>query len=167
MIEISNVRLRPAYGRLWTSAEDARVAATPGTAASIGALAEELGRGIKTVWNRRSVLRKKASKEAGQPLRKPWTVEEDAQLLRLRAEGKTFLTIAHRLGRRQRSCAEHYALLCGEPASGDYGGVRHEPPPSILAERDACLSYGHVSLTAAICGDPLPGRSALDRRRSP
>ena len=35
-----------------------------------------------------------------------------------------------------------------------------------LAERDRRLSKRHSSLTAALCGDPLPGLSALDRRTS-
>jgi len=39
------------------------------------------------------------------------------------------------------------------------------PPDHVIAERDA--AYGaDRQLTAALCGDPLPGRSALDRRRA-
>ncbi len=37
------------------------------------------------------------------------------------------------------------------------------PPPEILAERDAALA-NHVEVTAVLMGDPLPGRSALDRK---
>jgi hypothetical protein len=35
-----------------------------------------------------------------------------------------------------------------------------------LAERDRRMSLQHTSLTAALQGDPLPGRSALDKRAS-
>lgn len=37
-------------------------------------------------------------------------------------------------------------------------------PPHILEERERALSIA-PSITAAIFGDPLPGRSALDRKR--
>ena len=36
--------------------------------------------------------------------------------------------------------------------------------PASLAERDKRLARNPVSLTAALCGDPLPGYSALDNR---
>jgi hypothetical protein len=40
------------------------------------------------------------------------------------------------------------------------------PDPSALAERDRREELReHQSLTAAFFGDPLPGMSALDRRR--
>ena len=37
-------------------------------------------------------------------------------------------------------------------------------PEQILAERDHRLALEHDSLTAALCGDPKPGYSALHRR---
>jgi hypothetical protein len=37
------------------------------------------------------------------------------------------------------------------------------PPAEVIAERDRAL-YAPQSLTAMLLGDPLPGRSALDRR---
>jgi hypothetical protein len=39
-----------------------------------------------------------------------------------------------------------------------------EPPPEVLADRDARASLLPASPTQALCGDPLPGYSALDRR---
>ncbi len=39
-----------------------------------------------------------------------------------------------------------------------------QPPDHVIAERDAALAAGYRDITAAQCGDPLPGRSALDRR---
>lgn len=42
---------------------------------------------------------------------------------------------------------------------------RHAPPaPEALAERDRALAAGPQSVTARVFGDPLPGRSALDRK---
>jgi hypothetical protein len=37
-------------------------------------------------------------------------------------------------------------------------------PAAVLAERDQRLGLIHSSPTQALCGDPLPGYSALDRR---
>lgn len=42
-----------------------------------------------------------------------------------------------------------------------------QPPDHVIAERDAALAAGHRDITAAQCGDPLPGRSALDRKGQP
>ena len=42
--------------------------------------------------------------------------------------------------------------------------IRIVADPSALAERDKRLARNPVSLTAALCGDPLPGYSALDNR---
>lgn len=39
------------------------------------------------------------------------------------------------------------------------------PPPSVLIERERA-TRAEVSLTASLCGDPLPGRSALDKQRA-
>lgn len=37
--------------------------------------------------------------------------------------------------------------------------------PEALAERARAQTSGHQSIVAAVAGDPLPGRSALDRLR--
>lgn len=37
-------------------------------------------------------------------------------------------------------------------------------PISIIAERDRAMSYETRDITAALMGDPLPGRSALDKK---
>lgn len=39
-------------------------------------------------------------------------------------------------------------------------------PDRVIAERDRARDLEPRDLTAALCGDPLPGRSALDRRRA-
>lgn len=38
------------------------------------------------------------------------------------------------------------------------------PPDCVLEEARAAISAGPRDTTAAVCGDPLPGRSALDRK---
>ncbi len=46
--------------------------------------------------------------------------------------------------------------------SGDYSRA----DPEAIEERDRRLALAPASLTAAFCGDPLPGYSALDRARA-
>lgn len=38
-------------------------------------------------------------------------------------------------------------------------------PADVLADRDRRAALEPVSITAAVCGDPPPGRSALDQKR--
>ncbi len=42
--------------------------------------------------------------------------------------------------------------------------LANRPAPDLLAERDRRLALQPRDLTAAFCGDPLPGYSALERR---
>jgi len=46
-----------------------------------------------------------------------------------------------------------------------YAASVHSIPEAVLAERDARLALDPRDLTAAFCGDPLPGYSALERGR--
>lgn len=51
----------------------------------------------------------------------------------------------------------------------NYSGFAHEvraeqpPPPEVIARRDHRVMLRPRTITALICGDPLPGESALDR----
>jgi hypothetical protein len=40
-------------------------------------------------------------------------------------------------------------------------------PPEVLADKAHRATLEHHDFTAAFCGDPLPGRSALDKRHAP
>jgi hypothetical protein len=42
---------------------------------------------------------------------------------------------------------------------------RPRPSPGALAERDRRMELQHATVGAMLMGDPLPGYSALDRRR--
>ncbi len=41
------------------------------------------------------------------------------------------------------------------------------PSPETIEEAARAIAAGPRNITAALCGDPLPGRSALDRRSRP
>jgi len=49
---------------------------------------------------------------------------------------------------------------------GEAVTVERRVPDEVLAERDRRQALEPINLTAAFCGDPLPGYSALDRRQS-
>lgn len=116
---------------------------------------------------------------------KPWTEEEKRIALSMRRPDGKFnrKAIARKLG---RSIISVEGFLAYQRMSTE--GRRHRniqrmrrkwtlqgkdvseitrftrPDPETLAERDWCLSRGPRDLTAALLGDPLPGRSALERR---
>jgi hypothetical protein len=52
----------------------------------------------------------------------------------------------------------HYVFAKGRP---------EQTRPSVLAELERFKGSQPVSITAALMGDPLPGRSALDRKKEP
>lgn len=121
-----------------------------------------------------------------------WTPEEIETLHRLRriktpiaaicAElGRTVHSVKHRLewdGKTAESRQKRRARIKQRRAEVSGAGVgRHDlnslnlelgvgprPTSELLCERDRRLQIAPRDLTAALCGDPLPGFSALDRR---
>ena len=80
----------------------------------------------------------------------------------MRREGRTIKQIALHMNRSR--------ALIGDACRGHARLVQQQAPvvnvpDSVLAERAARLALSPRDLTAAIAGDPLPGMSALERRR--
>lgn len=108
----------------------------------------------------------------GKPRPPAWTPQEDARLLALRQQGLTWDTIAAALpGRTVNACTARAYSLSERGASGIGKARSSDGVPSqerrsaiarALAARDAA-AMAPRTLTAMICGDPLPGRSALDQ----
>lgn len=102
--------------------------------------------------------------------KRPWTADEVARLLQMRdVEKRKWTEIDQALGRGHASSAAKYELLRAEPApSGIHDtGSRLVMPTRLeierAARRDAELRR---NLTQETFGDPPPGFSALDRRKS-
>lgn len=91
-----------------------------------------------------------------------WSPDESAELLRLFAQGRPARVIAARLKRSVHAVIAkrtHLRTAAGEVSAADAAATRAR------AERDYRLSLPPRSLTAALMGDPEPGRSALERRK--
>lgn len=125
----------------------------------------------------------------------PLTVDELELAKKLRREGETWAAIGRTLGKRDNTVRaavsvefrEHRAMLaaawsrrrrtrpdsmgdigvgpeCPRPHNGEPPERLHIPP-EVLEDRDRRRELDPISITAALLGDPLPGRSALDQRK--
>lgn len=88
--------------------------------------------------------------------RKLWTDEEWATLQRMRADGASWAEVDKALGRPPRCSRSKW--------ENEQGKIRVRAARAARAIQPACPE--HTSLTSQFCGDPLPGRSALDRKRA-
>jgi excinuclease UvrABC helicase subunit UvrB len=118
-----------------------------------------------------------------------WTAEEVSRAIEMRDLGMTADKIGVALGRSTKSIKNKFIVLSQTPEQrikrNEYererrrdrdktfsrkAGIVFEAhkariPDAVIAERDARYSASHRDLTAAFFGDPLPGRSALDRKQ--
>lgn len=115
--------------------------------------------------------------------RSTWTPAEDAVLITRRAEGAHHHAIAASLGRTQASA---YSRLQYHGAITVAGAQRVLRDKAVGQRHVTAHTRGHVAVdprvcplipaapgdgrrptvTALVCGDPPPGRSALDRRQA-
>ena len=115
---------------------------------------------------------------------KLWTEEEcdrAAEIMRGSFNrSRTMSLVAQTLDRTYRSVQARFAAYgsafkrldrikpkCdanGAPLEED-GVFKIHIPPEVLAEKAVRIELEHASVTAALCGDPLPGYSALDRAK--
>lgn len=103
-------------------------------------------------------------------LRKAWPKADEEELLRRRdEEHQSFPEIDAAMGRTPRSCRAKYHQLKADPnprRGMPEPGMRVAVTPAALADRDARYRLRMLQpAAAAIMGDPLPGRSALDQKR--
>lgn len=95
----------------------------------------------------------------------PWTDEECATLFHLRdVKHWSFTRIDDHLLRSRGNAAGKYQSLKKHAAKEAGEAPADKAPAHVLIERAVRRALAPRDLTAAVFGDPLPGRSALDRR---
>lgn len=106
-----------------------------------------------------------------QPAPVRWSQAENDELVRRADARETFEAIGAALGRTRWACKVHYhaikrgtAAAIAAPPARKKATQRQEATAAARQFRETA-PY-HSTLTAAFCGDPLPGRSALDRLRA-
>lgn len=146
-------------GTPWTADQCAQLRALLDGGATFAEISQRIDR--KPASIRTKIRDMLAPRDETVPNR-PWTDEEVADLLRLCADGVSFVQIGLRLGRRGYACSVKYYDMQRKSPPRD--PVRQIADPVAIADRDARRSLEHRSLTSALFGDPLPGYSALDLR---
>lgn len=128
--------------------------------ASNADIAERLGRSVMSIKAKIARLAMPTRIRA----RTSWTSEASKHLLVLRDEmGLGWTEIGKRLDRAGSSCHTHYYILKNPTVT--HVVVQRAPICSRTVEEwRRRQSISHRTLTAAFCGDPLPGCSALDKR---
>lgn len=134
--------------------------------ASLPLMAARIGRSQQSVRQKIINLARSEVREAASS-RFTWSDTAIAELFRLRDAGLTFVEIGAEIGRPERACrATYHSRLSSLRAAAAARGLSAPSTAQerAFAERDARLRLDHPSITAAVLGDPLPGRSALDMR---
>ncbi len=91
-----------------------------------------------------------------------WTEAELEQVRGMRAAGVGYAEIARKIG---RNCSSVWVKF-EKRTSRALAGKPHadQVPDSVIAERRRRSYLHRTTITSEICGDPLPGYSAADRK---
>jgi hypothetical protein len=136
----------------WTEEEDARLEALRAEGRSWRAIGDRLDRSEASCSQRMTQIR--ARRGEMMKSRVPWTDEDVAEVIRLREVEDLMWSEIDRRMQRPRGCS-----------ATKYDSLRRQPPKPRPKPPQATYQ-AHATLTGAILGDPLPGRSALDRKRA-
>ena len=99
--------------------------------------------------------------------RKPWTPHELIRARAMRNNGCSYAEVDRRLGRRTGSTQGKFDYVASQKLRDPHIAGSMRAPDYVLAERDATRAAADLrDLTGELMGDPVPGRSALDRKRA-
>jgi hypothetical protein len=161
--------------RYWSEHEVATLLRMREQGSPAADIACAVGRSESCLWRKLRQMRKAAARAeselaAGLELKRPmrlWRADELEMLHRMRAEGHLFTDIDRALGRGIGASSTKFSELHPSGVVKAMPGVDGAAVSAdLLRERDRRMSVQHHDLTAAFFGDPLPGQSALDRRKS-
>lgn len=132
----------------WTPEEDAVLRETLRSGGTLEDVAEKLGRSWDSVEGRCRILGMSRTGEI---------CPQRANAYRLREERREQAKARALKNKRERNLGGFWQAAGLEGRRGTHSG-----PPVVTPDR---YPLPHATLTAALCGDPPPGRSALDRMR--
>jgi hypothetical protein len=149
----------------WTAAERASLTELRAQKLGWDVIAERCGHSsnsCQSMHSRTITGRRRESKSS----RRGWSAVDLAEMIRLHEEeSEPWAAIDKRLKRPDNASKTKYYALRRAPAppkpGSDAGAA--EAAMRELAVRQSLMP---ASLTAFLCGDPLPGRSALDEKRA-
>lgn len=147
----------------WSPKLDAELIALYESHMDFEVIAKKICRSTSSIYSRLWRLRKKCGGLRPRP--GMWTVQETERAKQFSREGLTYKQIAKKLGRTDRSV--RYKLREGrEKILRIVTDPKIEIPAHVERDLDRRCATHYSNLTAAVFGDPLPGFSALDRRRA-
>jgi hypothetical protein len=159
--------------RRWTDSNDdllIKLAGQTDPRLSWDAIGERFGVTGQAAFNRHKKVAGLRGLPPKQGIATRWTNAQDIELLRRGDAGEPFDLVGADLGRSRHACKNRYNILKGKAARPVTVTVAVRPSrgaeTSRLNEADRLRVQAlvHDSLTAWFCGDPLPGRSALDEK---
>jgi hypothetical protein len=131
-----------------------------------------------TITESQPEKRYRPSKEKRSNCRRFLPYEDDLIVTMVESHRKGWHDIGARLNRRAQVIAARYRLLKGKQGRNEFDAQQAERRRTLLAKRFArrdalndaraardLAALERGDLTPVFCGDPPPGRSALDRRR--
>jgi plasmid stabilization system protein ParE len=93
-----------------------------------------------------------------------WTEEDVRTARKIYAETQSYAETARRIGKGVTATREWLQDLRGARHVIGQNPDMTQVPPELIEDRDRRYSIMPRDLTALLCGDPLPGMSALERR---
>ena len=126
-------------------------------------IGRQLGRTRKAVAEK---LIRLASGQVAVPPPRPWTAQEIEQLKYLRdTERRSWGEISRIMGRPSGTVSsKHHYLGNSFKLGRAESNANFIVPEEVKADWHRRQMLSHRTITAALCGDPLPGQSALERR---
>lgn len=152
--------IRFTHDKWWVLEEESRLLALNARGLSARQLVAHFPRRTeKAIKKRLNERGRKSNPGDARKCTHPITDSEVERATSMLDDGFSMETVARRLNRSPRGLMDRLVAV------GMYARAARGVPANVLAERDAVQAREPRDLTAAFCGDPLPGRSALDRMR--
>ena len=148
----------------WSAEERALLRELHDDNVPVAEIAAQVGRSESMVVAGIAWLARHRERLAGNRARGPWLASEDAKILAMRADGESVAAIADEVRRTVSSVRARLITLQDRARAEEF--YAQDRAMKFSTAYFLSSDIRPASLTAALLGDPLPGRSALDQRRA-